>query len=148
MSQRDAVIVEAVRTPVGVGKPGKGALSGIHPGDLGAHVRASNPILPVPAFPAAAVLPSGNPGNHYIFARFTAPGTTHGFVQPTRVTDAGRAGGANVAAQRRGRAVRAPEALGSITKTGRLGGRNMAPSHRSDLHALSPRAAWLPTSTT
>jgi acetyl-CoA acyltransferase len=38
MSQRDAVIVEAVRTPVGVGKPGKGALSGVHPGDLGAHV--------------------------------------------------------------------------------------------------------------
>ena len=38
MSTNDAVIVEAVRTPVGVGKPGKGALSGIHPGDLGAHV--------------------------------------------------------------------------------------------------------------
>ena len=38
MSQRDAVIVGAVRTPVGVGKPGKGALSGIHPGDLSAHV--------------------------------------------------------------------------------------------------------------
>ena len=38
MSTHDAVIVEAIRTPVGVGKPGKGALSGIHPGDLGAHV--------------------------------------------------------------------------------------------------------------
>ena len=38
MSQRDAVIVGAVRTPVGVGKPEKGALSGIHPGDLSAHV--------------------------------------------------------------------------------------------------------------
>ncbi|MBI1377925.1 MAG: acetyl-CoA C-acyltransferase [Frankiales bacterium] len=37
MSQRDAVIVEAVRTPVGVGKPGK-SLSGVHPGDLSAHV--------------------------------------------------------------------------------------------------------------
>lgn len=34
---RDAVIVEAVRTPVGIGKPEKGALSGIHPGDLSAH---------------------------------------------------------------------------------------------------------------
>src|SRR3954447_19067609 len=33
---RDAVIVEAVRTPVGRGKPG-GALSGIHPVDLLAH---------------------------------------------------------------------------------------------------------------
>jgi acetyl-CoA acyltransferase len=38
VSQRDAVIVGAVRTPVGVGKPGKGALSGVHPGDLSALV--------------------------------------------------------------------------------------------------------------
>ncbi|MFN8167963.1 MAG: thiolase family protein [Candidatus Nanopelagicales bacterium] len=37
MSNRDAVIVEAVRTPVGVGKPGK-SLSGVHPGDLSATV--------------------------------------------------------------------------------------------------------------
>jgi acetyl-CoA acyltransferase len=37
VSQRDAVIVGAVRTPVGVGKPGK-SLSGVHPGDLSAHV--------------------------------------------------------------------------------------------------------------
>ncbi len=37
MSQRDAVIVAAVRTPVGVGKPGK-SLSGVHPGDLSALV--------------------------------------------------------------------------------------------------------------
>lgn len=34
---RDAVIVDAVRTPIGKGKPG-GALSGIHPVDLSAHV--------------------------------------------------------------------------------------------------------------
>ncbi len=34
MSQRDAVIVEAVRTPIGIGKPQKGALSGIHATDL------------------------------------------------------------------------------------------------------------------
>ncbi|MFI5662590.1 thiolase family protein [Streptomyces sp. NPDC051684] len=34
---RDAVIVDALRTPVGKGKPG-GALSGIHPVDLSAHV--------------------------------------------------------------------------------------------------------------
>ena len=37
MSNRDAVIVGAVRTPVGVGKPGK-SLSGVHPGDLSALV--------------------------------------------------------------------------------------------------------------
>lgn len=35
---RDAVIVEAIRTPVGIGKPAKGALSGIHPVDLSALV--------------------------------------------------------------------------------------------------------------
>ncbi|MET8471887.1 thiolase family protein [Streptomyces sp. NPDC006422] len=37
---RDAVIVDAVRTPVGKGKPG-GALSDIHPVDLSAHVLKS-----------------------------------------------------------------------------------------------------------
>lgn len=37
---RDAVIVDAVRTPVGKGKQG-GALSGIHPVDLSAHVLKS-----------------------------------------------------------------------------------------------------------
>lgn len=37
---RDAVIVDAVRTPVGKGKQG-GALSGIHPADLSAHVLKS-----------------------------------------------------------------------------------------------------------
>src|SRR3954454_10666399 len=35
---RDAVLVAAVRTPVGIGKPGKGALRGIHPVDLSALV--------------------------------------------------------------------------------------------------------------
>jgi Acetyl-CoA acetyltransferase len=37
---RDAVIVEAVRTPVGKGKPG-GALSDVHSVDLHAHVLRS-----------------------------------------------------------------------------------------------------------
>ncbi len=36
MTTRDAVIVSAVRTPIGVGKPEKGALSGIHAVDLSA----------------------------------------------------------------------------------------------------------------
>lgn len=36
MAMRDAVIVDAVRTPVGKGKPG-GSLSGVHPVDLHAH---------------------------------------------------------------------------------------------------------------
>lgn len=38
MSDNDAVIVSAVRTPVGIGKPQKGVLSGIHPVDLSATV--------------------------------------------------------------------------------------------------------------
>jgi acetyl-CoA acyltransferase len=36
MTNRDAVIVSAVRTPIGVGKPEKGALSGVHAVDLSA----------------------------------------------------------------------------------------------------------------
>jgi acetyl-CoA acyltransferase len=38
MSTRDAVIVGAVRTPIGVGRPGKGDLDDTHPVDLSAHV--------------------------------------------------------------------------------------------------------------
>jgi acetyl-CoA acyltransferase len=38
MSTNDAVIVSAVRTPVGIGKPVKGVLSGTHPVDLSALV--------------------------------------------------------------------------------------------------------------
>ena len=38
MSANDAVIVAAVRTPVGIGKPEKGVLSGVHPVDLSALV--------------------------------------------------------------------------------------------------------------
>jgi acetyl-CoA acyltransferase len=40
MLARDAVVVSAVRTAVGVGKPGKGALSGVHPVDLSGLVLA------------------------------------------------------------------------------------------------------------
>ena len=35
---REAVIVEAIRTPVGIGKPGKGALSEMHPVDVSAAI--------------------------------------------------------------------------------------------------------------
>lgn len=34
----DALIIDACRTPRGIGKPGKGALAGIHPRRLGATV--------------------------------------------------------------------------------------------------------------
>ena len=38
VSQTDAVIVAAKRTPLGVGKPGRGALAGVHPVDLSAQL--------------------------------------------------------------------------------------------------------------
>jgi YVTN family beta-propeller protein len=38
---------------------------------LAAHVRRSNPILSVPQFPLDPVLPSGAPGNQFIFATFS-----------------------------------------------------------------------------
>src|SRR5579862_7261443 len=37
---RDAVIIDAVRTPIGKGRPG-GSLSGVHPVDLLAHTLSS-----------------------------------------------------------------------------------------------------------
>ena len=36
----DALIIDACRTPRGIGKAGKGALAGIHPQQLGATVHA------------------------------------------------------------------------------------------------------------
>lgn len=38
---REAVIIDALRTPIGRGKPGKGALSGFHPTELLAKVQAA-----------------------------------------------------------------------------------------------------------
>ena len=35
----EALIIDACRTPRGIGKPGKGALSNIHPQRLGSTVR-------------------------------------------------------------------------------------------------------------
>lgn len=41
--------------------------------DLLANVSASNPVLPVPSFEASAVLPGGEPGNHFLYVTFTRP---------------------------------------------------------------------------
>jgi len=41
--------------------------------DLIANVNPNNPILPPPQWPTAAILPSGNPGNHFIYVQFTQP---------------------------------------------------------------------------
>ena len=41
----DAVIIDAVRTPIGKGKPG-GALAGVHPAGLHAHAIRSLMVLP------------------------------------------------------------------------------------------------------
>ena len=39
--------------------------------DLYANVTPTNPVHAGPVYPAEAVLPSGEPGNHFIFAKFT-----------------------------------------------------------------------------
>lgn len=41
--------------------------------DLVDNVTTANPVLPVTEWPSAPSLPTGEPGNHYIYARFTQP---------------------------------------------------------------------------
>ncbi len=41
--------------------------------DLLNNVTPSNPVLPIPVYEPAAELPSGSPGNHFIYATFTQP---------------------------------------------------------------------------
>ncbi len=41
--------------------------------DLLAYTRSSNPILSTPVFDPGTFLPSGAPGNHFIYATFTSP---------------------------------------------------------------------------
>ncbi|MCI0586907.1 MAG: YncE family protein [Planctomycetes bacterium] len=48
-----------------------------------------NPILPVPAWPEAATLPNGNPGNHFVLVQFTRP------IKTDSVIDAGPGGAVN-----------------------------------------------------
>jgi acetyl-CoA acetyltransferase len=53
---REAVIVEALRTPIAKGKMGRGGLSGIHPANLLAEIQsatAGTPAAP-PSTPSAA----------------------------------------------------------------------------------------------
>ncbi|WP_145064868.1 hypothetical protein [Engelhardtia mirabilis] len=42
-------------------------------GDLMANVTPTNPVMPVTAWDENPVLPTGAPGNHFIYARFTQP---------------------------------------------------------------------------
>lgn len=39
--------------------------------DLISNVRANNPVLPGPLYPAGSILPTGEPGNQFMYARFT-----------------------------------------------------------------------------
>lgn len=41
--------------------------------DLLANASASNPVRPAATWPTNALLPSGSPGNHFVYARFTQP---------------------------------------------------------------------------
>ena len=45
----NAYIIDACRTPRGIGKVGKGALTHLHPSYLGSTVLAAIPSLPSPA---------------------------------------------------------------------------------------------------
>ncbi len=51
--------------------------------DLVNNVRPDNPVLPVNQFPAAAILPNGEAGNHYIAVRFTRPIDPLSVLDPT-----------------------------------------------------------------
>ena len=53
------------------GNPTQQVISILNQQDIIDHVNAANPILPVPQFNPAPVLPSGAVGNHYLLARFT-----------------------------------------------------------------------------
>lgn len=61
--------------------------------DLTANVNRGNPdlnpVLPVPTWPTAATLPSGDPGNHFVVVQFTRP------IQVASVIDASPAGTVN-----------------------------------------------------
>lgn len=53
------------------GNPTQQVVSILSQQDIVDYVNAGNPILPVPLFNSAAVLPSGAVGNHFLLARFT-----------------------------------------------------------------------------
>ncbi len=57
--------------------------------DLVKNVTLQNPVLPVTEWPTGAVLPSGDPGNQYIYAQFTQP------IKVTSVLDSSLAGQAS-----------------------------------------------------
>lgn len=41
--------------------------------DMLAHVADNNPVKPSPLYPTGAIIPTGQPGNHFMYARFTQP---------------------------------------------------------------------------
>jgi len=56
-----------------VGQPGGGQVISIRTlDDLFDNVSEGNPIHPVPVYPELAVLPNGEPGNHFIYAEFSS----------------------------------------------------------------------------
>jgi len=54
-----------------LGNPTQQVVSILSQQDIINYVSAGNPILPVPQFNSAAILPSGAVGNHFLVARFT-----------------------------------------------------------------------------
>ena len=60
-----------LRLDPATGQPTQQLLSIRTDADLIANVTQTNPILPVPQYPASAILPSGAPGNHFVYVEFT-----------------------------------------------------------------------------
>ncbi len=55
------------------GNPSSTLISIRSDADLAANVTLQNPVLPVTEWPPAPELPSGDPGNHFLYAQFTQP---------------------------------------------------------------------------
>ena len=94
--------------------------------DIAQHVTRANPILPSDVFREGAQLPSGAPGNHFIYANFTQPIDPFTVLNPSP-TGAGLSGAVtvttvnpfnNVSMSARGRAFVGGRTLGSATMSG------------------------------
>jgi hypothetical protein len=68
--------------------------------DLVSNVTLANPVLPITEWPAAAELPSGAEGNHYIYAQFTQPIGVDSVLSPSPNSQGsfGLAGALNIVA--------------------------------------------------
>jgi hypothetical protein len=62
---------QALRLDPSTGNPTQQLISIRTDAELVANVTQTNPILPVPQYPTAAIVPSGEAGNHFVYVEFT-----------------------------------------------------------------------------